>query len=161
MKQEFNLKPIGVVRAGTDGFRLEIEKEYRPALKGLEGFSHLDVLWWCHRLDNPECRQMVRCKQPYKNSPAQLGIFATRSPVRPNPIALTAVALLGIDQKQGVVRIPYIDAEDGTPILDIKPYHPCTDRVRDVTVPDWCRHWPRWYEDSANFDWAAEFVNAR
>ena len=71
------------------------------------------------------------------------------------------MAVLHIDYERGVIHIPYIDAEDGTPILDIKPYHPCSDRVRDVTVPEWCGHWPKWYEDSASFDWAAEFVNAR
>jgi len=161
MKQEFKLSPIGAIRTGQDGFRLEIKEEYRPALKGLEGFSYVNVLWWCHLLDSQEYRQVVECEQPYKNSPAQLGVFATRSPVRPNPIALTAVAVLHIDYERGVIHIPYIDAEDGTPILDIKPYHPCSDRVRDVTVPEWCGHWPKWYEDSASFDWAAEFVNAR
>jgi tRNA-Thr(GGU) m(6)t(6)A37 methyltransferase TsaA len=160
-KQEFKLSPIGTIRAGQDGFRLEIKKEYQPALKGLDGFSYVNVLWWCHLLDGPEYRRMIECEQPYKNSPAQMGVFATRSPVRPNPIALTAVAVLRIDHDRGVIHIPYIDAEDGTPILDLKPYHPCADRVRDVTVPEWCRHWPQWAEDSASFDWQAEFVNAR
>jgi tRNA (Thr-GGU) A37 N-methylase len=51
--------------------------------------------------------------------------------------------------------------EDGTPILDLKPYQPAADRIRDVTVPAWCAHWPQWYEDSAIFDWEGEFVSAR
>ena len=160
-KKEFKLSPIGHIRAGQDVFRLEVKKEYRPALKGLDGFSHVNVFWWCHLCDDKEYRGILECEQPYKNSPAQMGIFATRSPLRPNPIALTAVAILQVDYDHGVIHIPYIDAEDGTPILDLKPYHPSVDRVRDVAVPEWCRHWLQWAEDSASFDWQAEFVNAR
>lgn len=94
--------------------------------------------------------------KPYRKGPRTLGIFATRSPLRPNPIALTAVAVLGLDPEAGRIDIPYIDAEEGTPVLDIKPYHPSVDRVREVTVPAWCNHWPRWYGDSGAFDWEAE-----
>jgi len=160
-KQEFHVSPIGYVRAGEAGFCLQVEKEYRPALKGLEGFSHINVFWWCHLLDNEEQRKIVECEQPYKTAPAKMGIFATRSPLRPNPIALTPVFVARLDYNQGVIHTPYIDAEDGTPILDLKPYHPAVDRIRDAAVPDWCAHWPQWLEDSASFDWAAEFVNAR
>jgi tRNA (Thr-GGU) A37 N-methylase len=71
------------------------------------------------------------------------------------------VQVLALDAGAGIIRVPFIDAEDGTPILDLKPYHPCADRIRNVSVPQWCSHWPQWYEDSAHFDWQAEFVNAR
>ncbi len=157
----FSLFPIGTVHASADGFCLEIKPEYRAALNGLEGFSTLNVIWWAHLLDNEQCRAIVECDQPYQKAPAKLGIFATRSPVRPNPVAVTPVTLLSIDYERGMIYIPYIDAEDGTPLIDLKPYQPCTDRVREVRVPEWCRHWPQWYEDSGTFDWAAEFVNAR
>jgi tRNA-Thr(GGU) m(6)t(6)A37 methyltransferase TsaA len=160
-KEAFTMSPIGHIRIGEDGFYLDIGQEYRPALQGLEGFSHLNVFWWCHLLDQARYRKILDCEQPYKKSPARLGIFATRSPVRPNPIALTAVAVQSIDYDRGVIQVYYIDAENGTPIMDLKPYHPVCDRIRDVTVPDWCGHWPKWMEDSATFDWSAEFVNAR
>ena len=160
-KQTFSLSPIGAVRANADGFCLEIKLEYRAALKGLDGFSHLDVIWWANLLDEDQYRAIVECDQPYTMGPTKLGIFATRSPVRPNPVAVTPVAILSIDYERGMIYIPYIDAEDGTPLIDLKPYQPCTDRLRDVSVPEWCRHWPQWVEDSATFDWAAEFVNAR
>jgi tRNA (Thr-GGU) A37 N-methylase len=78
--------------------------------------------------------------------------------VRPNPIAVSIAAVQSIDEDAGVIRIPYINAEDGTPILDIKPYHPSVDRLGAVSVPAWCRHWPPWYEDSASFDWGAEIT---
>jgi tRNA (adenine37-N6)-methyltransferase len=160
-KQTFTLTPIGHVRTGETGFYLDLHPAYRPALKGLEGFSHLNVLWWCHLLDQAHYRKIVECEQPYRKSPARLGLFATRSPVRPNPIALTAVTIKQIDVEQGRVEIDYIDAENGSPLIDLKPYHPVSDRIRDVTVPEWCRHWPQWMEEAATFDWSAEFVNAR
>ncbi len=159
--KEYKVFPIGHVRTGAEGFFLDLDQAYWPALRGLEGFSHLNVLWWCHLLDQAQYRQTVECEQPYKQSPARLGIFATRAPVRPNPIALTAVAIQHIEYDRGVIQVYYIDAENGTPILDLKPYHPVSDRVREVTVPAWCRHWPQWMEEAATFDWSAEFVNAR
>lgn len=158
--KEMSVFPIGYVRVIDAGFCLAIEPEYRQALSGLEGFSHINVIWWCHGCDDAAARTVLECEQPYKQSPAKLGIFATRSPLRPNPIAITAVMALKLDVARGLIVIPYIDAEPDTPILDIKPYHPSVDRIRDVSVPAWCRHWPQWYEDSADFDWGAEFVNA-
>jgi tRNA-Thr(GGU) m(6)t(6)A37 methyltransferase TsaA len=160
-KPEFAVTPIGYVRAQEGGFRLEIEKRYLAGLKELDGFSHINVLWWCHLCDSKEYRRSLQCDRPYRQAPAMVGVFATRSPVRPNPVAVSAVAISKIDPQAGVIHVPFIDAEDGTPIIDIKPYHPCADRIRDCTVPKWCRHWPQWYEDSAMFDWSVEFVNAR
>ncbi len=160
-KKELTASAIGLIRSGQDGFYLEINKEYLKALNGLENFSHVNVFWWCHLVDDAKQRKIVECEQPYKKSPAKLGLFATRSPLRPNPIGLTAVSILKIDHDSGRIYIPYIDAEDATPIIDLKPYHPSVDRIKNVSVPDWCNHWPKWYEDSANFDWESEFVYAQ
>ena len=161
MAETYSLNPIGRVVLGEDGFSIAIEKPYRKALSGLDGFSHLIVLFWCHYLDAPEYREMVVADKPYKAGPDQVGIFATRSPARPNPIAITPVPVLGIDHDNGVIRIAYIDAEPDTPVLDIKPYVPAIDRIRDTAVPQWCADWPAWYEDSATFDWGAVFENAQ
>lgn len=158
---EYTLSVIGHIRASEDGFYLELDQNYAPALKGLDGFGYINVLWWAHLGDKEEYRELLTSDTPYKNAPKTMGIFATRSPIRPNPIALTAVAVLYIDYDNGKIYIPYIDAEDGTPILDIKPYHPCTDRIKEVSVPEWCQEWPQWYEDSATFDWEVVFENAR
>ena len=157
----YTLSPIGHVTAADDGLRLKLDERYVPGLRELDGFSHAIVLWWCRHVDNDECRALTQCEQPYRRSPQKVGVFATRSPVRPNPIATTAVALLGIDHEAGTIAIPFIDAEDGSPVIDIKPYHPCADRIREDAVASWCSHWPEWYEDSARFDWASEFVEAR
>lgn len=86
-----------------------------------------------------------------------MGIFATRSPVRPNPIALSTAEIIGIDYQNGIVQIAYIDANDNTPLLDIKPYTPSLDRVETPGVPAWCSHWPQSLEESASFAWENEF----
>ena len=95
--------------------------------------------------------------KPYKKGPEKIGVLATRSPVRPNPIASSSCALIGVDAARYRLELGYIDAEDGTPVLDIKPYEPSDDMVRDVVMPAWCTHWPKCLEESADFDWGAEF----
>jgi tRNA-Thr(GGU) m(6)t(6)A37 methyltransferase TsaA len=155
------LSPLGYVRSGEEGFILEIKPEFRDALTGLQGFSHINVIWWSHFLDTPQNRKMLTCEKPYVKAPDCLGIFATRSPQRPNPICMTVAHVIHVQESAGRIVVTYLDAEDGTPILDIKPYLPCTDRVRDVSTPQWNAHWPDCYEDSARFDWGSEFVNAR
>jgi tRNA-Thr(GGU) m(6)t(6)A37 methyltransferase TsaA len=160
-QQPFAVIPIGTIGADRGEFVIRISEAYRPALAELDGFSHLNVLWWCHLLDDPLYREMVVAEKPYTNGPQEVGIFATRSPARPNPIALTVVPVLSIDHDSGEIRAPYIDAEDGSPVLDIKPYLPAVDRIRTTTSPRWCADWPEWYEDSATFDWGSVFENAR
>ena len=152
----YTVKPIGTVHAGSQGFTIEIEKDCRPGLTGLGEFSHLVVAWWGNLVDGEEYRSYFVFDKPYTKGPEKLGVFATRSPVRPNPIELSTVTVINVDEKAGIIRVPWIDAEDGSPVLDIKPYHPSTDRVRNVKVPTWCDHWPEWLEDSANFDWSEE-----
>ena len=93
---------------------LEIRPEFEPGLADVEGFSHLIVLW---EFDRSEGFSLVGTP-PSDNRPH--GVFATRSPLRPNPIGLTVVELL---RREGAsLRVRGIDMLDGTPILDIKPY---------------------------------------
>ena len=86
-----------------------------------------------------------------------MGVFATRSPQRPNPIALSVAQVLRIDQERGRIWIAYSDAEPGTPVLDLKPYTPSIDRVGEPQVPGWCSHWPQAMERAGEFDWESEF----
>ena len=86
-----------------------------------------------------------------------MGIFATRSPIRPNPIALTTAPVTYIDYENGVIHIAYMDANDNTPVLDIKPYTPSMDRIESPAVPAWCSHWTISQEESAAFPWEAPF----
>lgn len=155
---EYILKPIGVVRADESGFRIELEPEYIPALAGLDGFGHIQILWWFSVCDNAVSRTMLTEKKPYKKGPNVLGTFATRSPARPNPIALSCAYVTYIDHESGTIGLAYTDAYDGTPVLDIKPYTPSLDRVEHPVTPDWCAHWPPCVEASGEFNWEAVFT---
>lgn len=118
---------------------------------------HYNVIWWFSDFDHEETRNILETPQPYKKAPKVMGVFATRSPVLPNPIALTTVQVIHIDYQNGIIQIAYIDANDSTPVLDIKPYTPSLDRVETPSVPKWCCHWPKNLEDSGNYDWENEF----
>ena len=84
-----NVNPIGTICNNDNGAWIEILPEYRPALQALDGFSHINVIWWFSECDNEAARAILEAEQPYKNAPGIMGIFATRSPARPNPLALT------------------------------------------------------------------------
>jgi len=138
---EIVLKPIGIVRspyrtraeAPRQGWlRPEVVSEilvfepYAPALKDVEGFSHLIILYYCHE---------ARPWQPLITTPWDTrphGLFATRSPDRPNPIALCVVELLKRVGNTLVVR--GLDAVDGSPVLDVKPYIPSLDAFPEADI---------------------------
>ena len=155
--ERFIIKSIGKVRVDNKGMRLELEKEFIPALTNLEGFGNIHVLWWFDQNDHLDSRSKLIEKSPYKGSPETLGTFATRSPERPNPIALTCAYITYLDCQNGIIGLAFIDAEDGTPVLDIKPYTPSLDRVENPIVPQWCAHWPKNVETSGDFDWDTVF----
>jgi tRNA (adenine37-N6)-methyltransferase len=124
------MRPIGVVRSpyretteipkgphaehDAEG-TLEIRPELEGALQDVEGFSHLFVLWVFHRSEGYDLLSKVPL-----DSQTPHGVFASRSPRRPNPIGLTVVELLGRDGPR--LRVRGVDMLDGTPILDVKPY---------------------------------------
>ncbi|MDO5559666.1 MAG: SAM-dependent methyltransferase [Oscillospiraceae bacterium] len=153
----FTVNSIGRVRVSEEGFCVELDKKYIPALQGLDGFSYVQVFWWFDGCDNEASRSSLTVNKPYKKGPEVMGTFATRSPERPNPIALTPAYVTGIDHENGIIYLAYIDAFDNTPVLDIKPYTPSLDRVENPEVPDWCSHWPESNEESGEFDWESEF----
>lgn len=155
--QQFIINPIGIIAVDGDKTAVEVNREYRPALQALEGFSHLQVLWWLDGCDTQASRQVLEALAPYRQAPDRMGIFATRSPVRPNPIALTTAQVIRIDHVQGRIELAYIDGRDGSPVIDLKPYTPSLDRVENPRVPSWCCHWPKSLEESAFFDWQSEF----
>jgi len=155
--EQYYLNPIGAIHIQGEKMFIKLEKKYHKGLEGLAGFSHINVLWWFSEFDNEESRNVFSTSKPYKQSPAVMGVFATRSPFRPNPVALTVVSVIDIDYQKGIIRIPYIDANDGTPVIDLKPYTPSLDRVETPSVPDWCDHWPKSVEESGTFNWENEF----
>ena len=154
---DYQLKPIGKVKNDHNGAFIELEPEYIPGLQALEGFSHINVVWWFSDCDNQSDRKILQTEQPYKNAPSVMGVFATRSPARPNPIALTTSEIISIDLNRGIIRLTFIDANDNTPVLDIKPYTPSFDRVETPGVPVWCSEWPKSPEASGCFNWEQVF----
>lgn len=153
----YKVNSIGIISNNETGTFIKLNTEFIPALKAMDGFSHINVLWWFTDFDKEEFRMILEAEQPYKNAPEIMGIFATRSPIRPNPIALTTVEIMHVDYQNGIIQIAYIDANDNTPILDIKPYTPSLDRVESPVVPRWCSHWPKSLEESETFAWEHEF----
>ncbi len=135
----FDYRPIGVIRTPWDGPEnmpiqpagalgvegtVELFEEYREGLQDLEGFSHIILLYHFHRSRGFELRVV-----PYMDTKPH-GVFATRAPRRPNPIGLSVVRLLRVEE--GTLHIRNVDMLDGTPLLDIKPFVPEFDVPRDV-----------------------------
>jgi len=132
---EIKFKPIGIVHSpfrkkedidpslysNSLGFErvqgeLEIFKEYEEGLKNTEGFSHLIVIFFFHKSEGFRLRTI-----PFGDNQLR-GVFATRSPHRPNPIGLTTVKI--IERQGNIIKVAGIDMFEGTPILDLKPYTP-------------------------------------
>lgn len=109
---------------------LAVDAPYRPGLWGLARASHAIVLTWLDRTP----RNLIIQKP--RHAEAASGVFALRSPARPNPIGLHVCRILGIDEEQGIVRLEAIDVLDGTPLIDIKPYFASTDAVPEATRVD-------------------------
>lgn len=151
-----HLVPIGCVAHTLDSPLMEIDPAYREGLVGLDAFRWVVVHWLAHRVEWPNQAPLI-LPAPYRGAPERLGVFATRSPLRPNPLCVTVAALLSVDVATGVLRLGWIDCDDGTPILDVKPYQPSFDRVEHPEPPAWCAAWPRSVEASGDFDWASVF----
>lgn len=118
---------------GKDVSRIVLDQMYAPGLKGLEGFSHAIVLFYLDQAAYVRERHLLRRPQNRDDMPV-VGIFAQRCKDRPNRIGMTSVEIVSVDD--GVLVVRGLDAIDGTPVLDIKPYFPPYDR-RDARVPEW------------------------
>ncbi len=106
---------------------VELEERYRQGLGGIELMSHLILLYWLDR----SARNLII--QAPSHAPEPRGVFALRSPVRPNPIGLAVVELISVADTTLTIR--NIDCVDGTPLIDIKPYFASTDSVPDARRP--------------------------
>jgi len=105
---------------------IEVDPRWQQALAGVETCSHLVVLYWMH-----QARRDLVVQAPAHYSSGR-GTFALRSPVRPNPIALSVVRLVKVDGNR--LQVVSLDCLDGTPLLDIKPYFASTDSIPDAEV---------------------------
>jgi tRNA-Thr(GGU) m(6)t(6)A37 methyltransferase TsaA len=133
--EAFQIYPVGVVGKKEKATWIEIVEPYSDALLGLEGFSHIKVLFWFHENDTADRRKTLRV-HPRKDEKNPLtGVFATHSPLRPNLIGLTICKIKSIQDRR--IEIEDIDAFDGTPVIDIKCHIPASISASDVRVPDW------------------------
>ena len=151
----FTVVPIGKVHIAENYYLIQLEKEYKMGLLHLDGFSHLYVIWWAHLTDNYEERSRTITKNIFRKAPNEVGVFASRTPVRPNPVMISTVKVLEIDHQNGIIHIPFIDAEHDTPVIDIKPYFP-VERQKTCSTPRYYSHWPKWAEDAEKFNWKEE-----
>ncbi len=142
--KKIEIRPVGFVkRTSSDEdvkdrslvSKIVLRKGFTKALDGIEDFSHVYVIFWMHRVLDTE---------KVKVHPSGGGIFATRAPIRPNPIGLTLVEL--VKRKKNVLWVKGLDAFDGTPVLDIKPY-PDWECGRLIVVTDF--RIPIWLEKIA------------
>jgi tRNA-Thr(GGU) m(6)t(6)A37 methyltransferase TsaA len=139
-----SLKAIGIVRNEVKQpvrqdwekvvSEIVVDSRLTEALDGLEDFSHITVVYWMHQATatgelptkiHPRGRQELPL----------VGLFATRSPQRPNPLGITTVRLL--ERQDNILRVEGLDAIDGTPVIDIKPYLPGYDSVANAKVASW------------------------
>jgi tRNA-Thr(GGU) m(6)t(6)A37 methyltransferase TsaA len=136
-EKTFVVRPIGHVEKTDDCTRMVLDKKYQPGLLGLEGFSHIHVFWWFDQNDTPDKRATLQVHPRGNPQNPLTGVFATRSPMRPNLIALTLCKVLSI--RENIVEVEKIDAFSGTPVLDIKPFIPGHDTATDAKNPDWLK----------------------
>jgi tRNA-Thr(GGU) m(6)t(6)A37 methyltransferase TsaA len=107
---------------------VEVGEAFRPGLEGLSGASHVVILSWFHHAP----RNLIVQKPRHAIEPK--GVFALRSPARPNPVGLHAAKLLALDVAAGLLTLDAIDVLDGTPVIDIKPYLASIDAFPDATI---------------------------
>jgi tRNA-Thr(GGU) m(6)t(6)A37 methyltransferase TsaA len=131
--------PIGTIQRQEKTQVVKVVPEVRKALLGLKGFSHAWFLYWFHENDDPSSRSILRvhpCRDPAN---PLTGVFATRSPVRPNLVGMDLCRILKVRPKAGEIVITGCEAREGTPLIDIKPYLPHSDVPTGLRLPAWAR----------------------
>ncbi len=142
--KDIPLQIIGRVRNGRDSAAdsgwgavtstIEMEPAFAEGLRGLDAFSHALILFYMHRDDDREPPVLIRRPRGRADMPF-IGVFAQRGRMRPNTVGITATAIVRLEPGRLVVQ--GLDAVEGTPVLDIKPYVPAFDRVEAARTPEW------------------------
>jgi len=112
--------------------KIVLRKDLSTALDDIEDYSHIYVIFWMHKISNSEI--VLKVHPRGKTELPRIGVFATRAPIRPNSIGLTLTEL--IKRERNVLWVKGLDALDGTPVLDIKPYN-SWDVVTNPKIPKW------------------------
>lgn len=140
-KTNATLRFIGVVeKEGKQEARIRIFEDYCAGLKGIEEYSHLIILYWSHLRDNEKERRTLLVTPKKHALNVEKGVFACRSPSRPNPIALCVTQLLKAERC--ILTVKGLDAFEASPIIDIKPYLPRADLFPNAQAPAWTEEGP-------------------
>lgn len=134
---DFQIFSIGLVKKTKHTTIIEIYKKYEDALLGLHQISHVIVCYWFHKNDTAEKRNVLQVHPRGDQRNPLTGVFATRSPVRPNLIGISVCKILSIDGN--IIHIDKIDAFHDSPVIDLKPYIPRDDSILDAHVPEWIK----------------------
>jgi tRNA-Thr(GGU) m(6)t(6)A37 methyltransferase TsaA len=145
---QIEIRPIGYVRRTSTGEKVRdrsliseiiLNDTLTKALDGIDGWSHVYIIYWLHRIEQRETQVLLFSGDGPDKPP--VGTLATRAPIHPNPIGLTLVELTS--REGNVLRVRGLDAYDGSPVLDIKPYPDWEAgqliAVTDFRVPEWLR----------------------
>ncbi|MEM1589608.1 MAG: tRNA (N6-threonylcarbamoyladenosine(37)-N6)-methyltransferase TrmO [Candidatus Bathyarchaeia archaeon] len=136
MKKKGIVEFVGFVEnVEDDTAKIKIFQKFCEGLKGVENYSHLIVLYWIHLRDTEKDRQTLLVYPKRHAVNILTGVFACRSPSRPNPIGLCVVKL--VRRENCTLTVKGLDALENSPIIDIKPYIPKLDSVPDAQVPKW------------------------
>ena len=141
---KINLTPIGFVKNSIKEPKREdwqtvtseiiINEDLKEALSRIDEFSHIIVIYWMHKVP-PSQRSVIKVHPKANPDLPLVGVFASRSPARPNPIGITTVKLL--ERRDNVLKVIGLDAIDGTPVLDVKPYIPGNNSSIEAKTPGW------------------------
>jgi tRNA-Thr(GGU) m(6)t(6)A37 methyltransferase TsaA len=141
---KFTVEPIGYISNNLDKSNIHdyseslssivINKELESSLDSIDGFSHIIVIYWMNMIPESERNSLKVHPRGNKELPLT-GVLATRSPARMNPIGISTVKL--IERNQNTLTVKGLDAYNGTPVIDIKPFIPDLDSTSDVTVVPW------------------------
>ena len=141
MSRQKTLRAIGVVDVATaQAGKIRVFHDYCEGLRGIEAFSHLLVLYWLHQRDSEKDRRVLLVFPRRHSVNVETGVFACRSPSRPNPIGLCVVEL--VHRNGCTLTVNWLDAFEGSPIVDIKPYLPRADAIPTARTPAWTNNGP-------------------
>ena len=133
-----NIKERGIEDCQTVTSEIIIKEDLKEALSRIDEFSHIIVTYWMHKLP-PSQRSIIKVHPKGNHNLPLVGVFASRSPARPNPIGITTVKLL--EHSDTTLKVSGLDAIDGTPVLDIKPYIPDNKSDSDIKTPGWVKNY--------------------
>ncbi|MFC1533606.1 tRNA (N6-threonylcarbamoyladenosine(37)-N6)-methyltransferase TrmO [Thermodesulfobacteriota bacterium] len=136
-KTSYTIFPVGIIHRSDNVSSIEIFNEYQDALQGLDQFSHIIILSWFHENDKEEKRKTLRVYPRGDRKNPLTGVFATRSPIRPNLVAFFTSRIISI--KGNIIKIEDINALEGSPVIDIKPYIPYQDCIQNAVTPEWLK----------------------